>query len=213
MPYDLYVVTDEGLSRGLSHVQIAERAVLGGADVIQLREKTMSGKELLTIARRIRACIESSGALFIVNDRIDIAIASGADGVHLGQDDIPLDVARSIMPGPFIIGISVGSVEHAIRAEEGGADYVAVSPVFGTGSKKDAGPGLGTGMVEKISQVVSIPVIGIGGIGFHNVKEVISAGAEGIAVISAVVSSPDITRTTYELKSLINECKKNRSRV
>ncbi|MEI7434226.1 MAG: thiamine phosphate synthase [Methanomicrobiales archaeon] len=210
MPYDLYVITDEKLRKGLTHQQIAQEAVNGGADVIQLRDKGMSGRGLFITACEIRDITRIAGALFIVNDRIDIAIASGADGVHLGQDDLPLFVARQLAPGDFIIGISVGSVTEAVNAEAGGADYVAVSPVFGTGTKPDAGPGHGMAVVRAIRKNVSIPVIGIGGITKENVREVLLSGADGIAVVSAIISSEDITKASQELKSLIRHSKQIR---
>jgi len=205
MAYDLYVVTDEGLSQGLTHSRIAERAAFGGADVIQLREKNRTGVELYAIAKEIRECTTRTNTLFIMNDRLDIALASGADGVHLGQDDLPLQAARAIAPCPFIIGISVGTVEEAIQAEKEGADYVAVGPVFSTGSKSDAGPGLGLKRVSEVRRAVSVPVIGIGGINADNAGEVIAAGADGIAVISAVVSQVDVRGAAQELRQVIRQ--------
>ncbi len=207
MPYDLYVVTDAKLKIGLTHQQIAKKALAGGADVIQLRDKAMTGRELFNTACKIREITRNAGTLFIVNDRIDIAIASGADGVHLGQDDLPLCEARQIVPEDFIIGVSVGSVAEAVNAEAGGADYVAVSPVFGTGTKPDAGPGHGTTLITAIKQNISIPVIGIGGIQKENIREVLVAGADGVAVISAIINSDDIVKTTQEFKSLIRHNK------
>lgn len=203
MDYELYVVTDESLSHGRSHAEIARQAVSGGADVIQLRDKNYSGKELFKIATDIRRVTDGSGALFIVNDRLDIALACRADGVHLGQDDLPLSAARTIAPPPFIIGMSVGTVGEAIHAQDLGADYVAVSPVFSTGSKQDAGPGLGIQTVREISGAVAIPVIGIGGIHIGNAEELFRAGAQGVAVISAVVSSDDIPAAAQEFKQAI----------
>lgn len=203
MPYDLYVVTDGRLMAGLTHRQIAKDAVSGGADVIQLRDKELAGRELFNTACEIREITRSAGALFIVNDRIDIALASGADGVHLGQDDLPLYVARTLAPGKFIIGISVRSVTEAVNAEAGGADYVAVSPVFGTGTKPDAGPGIGTALITSIRKNISIPVIGIGGIRKENTREVIMAGADGIAVVSAVICSENPVSAAQELKSQV----------
>ncbi len=210
MAYDLYVVTDEQLSRGLSHLEIAEQALAGGADVIQLRDKQRGGHDLVSIARGICRCAKRCDAVFIVNDRIDIALASHADGVHLGREDIPLHLARELAPRPFIIGVSVGSLTEAVDAEKEGADYLAVSPVFSTASKSDAGPGLGTGLVRQIREQVRIPVIAIGGIGPQNVSEVIAAGADGVAVISAVVSSADISGSAREMKSIIARCKSER---
>lgn len=203
MAYDLYVVTDEGLSHGLTHARIAELAASGGADIIQLRDKNRTGRELYAIACEIRECTTRTNTLFIMNDRLDIALASGADGVHLGQDDLPMQVARAIAPRPFIIGISVGSVEEAVKAEKEGADYVAVGPVFSTLSKPDAGPGLGLHVLSAIKSAVSVPVIGIGGIGSDNAGAVIAAGADGVAVISAVVSQADVTCAAQKLRQVI----------
>lgn len=210
MPYDLYVVTDVKIRTGLTHNLIAKDAISGGADVIQLRDKEMTGRELFTAACKIRDITRNAGTIFIVNDRVDIALASGADGVHLGQEDLPLYEARKLAPIDFLIGISVGSVEEARNAEAGGADYVAVSPVFGTGTKPDAGPGHGTALVTAIKHTISIPVIGIGGIQKENVREVLQSGADGIAVVSAVIGTDNIVKATRELKSVIRYYKQTR---
>jgi thiamine-phosphate pyrophosphorylase len=210
MAYDLYVVTDEKLRPGLTHKKIALESVSGGADIIQLRDKEMTGRELFIAACEIREITNLAGALFIVNDRIDIALSSGADGVHLGQDDLPLPEARQLTPDDFIIGISVGSVAEAVNAEACGADYVAVSPVFETGTKPDAGQGHGTALITAIKQNISIPVIGIGGIQKENIREVLLSGADGIAVISAIVMSDNMVNAAQELKSLIRHYKKIR---
>ncbi|MDD1718518.1 MAG: thiamine phosphate synthase [Methanoregulaceae archaeon] len=210
MTYELYVITDERLSMGRTHGRIAAEAIRGGADVIQLRDKGMSARDLLAVAREIVVYTRAAGRLLIVNDRFDIALASGANGVHLGQDDLPLAHVRRFAPPGFVIGISVGSVAEAVSAEEGGADYVAVSPVFSTPSKADAGPGVGTGVLRAIRDHVSLPVLAIGGIDRANIREVIQAGADGIAVISAVVSSPDISAAAAELRSMVVRCKGER---
>ena len=208
MNWDLYVVTDEGLSRGKTHAEIAEEAVRGGAGVIQLREKSKESREIFEEACKI-ADICRDKAVFIVNDRLDIALAAGADGVHLGQSDIPLTEARKIAPKPFIIGISVGSVEDADEAVENGADYIAVSPVFDTGSKKDAGKGHGLALVQEIrAKYPDIPLIGIGGLNKTNVADAVRAGLDGIAVISAVVSQENIAESAKELLTVIKEAKK-----
>jgi len=207
MNLNLYVITDEGLAGGLPHSEIARRAVLGGANVIQLRDKSLPSREMVRVGREIREITRSTGAIFIVNDRLDIALACGADGVHLGQDDMGCGTARQLSPTGFIIGVSVGSVDEALAAEQQGADYVAVSPVFSTGSKPDAGPGYGLATVRDIRAAVSIPVIAIGGIGSANAADVIGAGADGIAVISAVVSQPDITAAARGLAAIIAAAK------
>jgi len=207
MKYDLYVITDEAIAGGLTHAEIALRAIAGGADVIQLRDKVCGCRELIRIGRALRMITINSGTLFMVNDRLDVALACGADGVHLGQDDIRVGVARQIAPPGFIIGVSVGTVDEAVRAEEEGADYIAISPVFSTVSKNDAGPGLGLDVIREIRRSVSVPVIAIGGINLDNVRQVIAAGADGVAVISVVVGSRDIIAASRELKKRISESK------
>ncbi len=207
MKLDLYVITDEEIAGGLSHAEIARRALAGGADVIQLRDKACGSGDLLRIGRVIREITRKTGALFIVNDRLDVALACGADGVHLGQDDLRADVARQIAPQGFIIGVSVGTREEAFRAEREGADYLALSPVFPTASKYNAGPGHGLEVLQDIRRNVSIPIIAIGGVNTGNVEDVIAAGAEGVAVISAVVGSPDIAASARQLRKLVRKGK------
>jgi thiamine-phosphate pyrophosphorylase len=207
MNLDLYVITDEGISGGRSHVEIARNAIDGGADVIQLREKFCACRDMVRAGREISCITRKAGALFIVNDRLDVALACGADGVHLGQGDIRIDTARQLAPRKFIIGVSVGSAEEAEEAILGGADYIAVSPVFETRSKDDAGPGHGLSLITAIRRRTRVPVIAIGGIDESNVREVIAAGAAGIAVISAVVGKPDISRAARDLRATIRKCK------
>jgi thiamine-phosphate pyrophosphorylase len=203
--FGFYVVTDECLSRGLSHSQIARQALEGGADVIQLRDKTMGGSALMMQAREIRRLTKEAGKLFIVNDRLDIALASGADGVHLGQEDMALADARALAPASFIIGVTVHDVNEAKEAERGGADYLGLSPIFSTGSKADAGAACGLEMIKAVKKAVSVPVVAIGGIGPSNARDVLEAGADGLAVISAVVGQPDVAAAARRLKAVISE--------
>jgi thiamine-phosphate pyrophosphorylase len=211
MSYELYVVTDERLSRGLSHVEIARRAARGGADVIQLRDKGLSGRDLYSVAKQVRAVLDRRDILFIVNDRVDVALATGADGVHLGQSDIPLLAVRAMVPQGFIIGVSVGNVEQAVEAERSGADYIALSPVFDTASKSDAGAGHGLTTLSEIRSMIDIPLVAIGGIDESNLCQVIEAGADGVAVVSAVVSQEDVESATRRLKAMVRRCKMARS--
>lgn len=213
MAYDLYVITDEKIGLSRPHTELAELALLGGADCIQLRDKELSGSALYRSASVIRSLTEDAGALFIMNDRLDIALASGADGVHLGQSDLPVSEARKIVPREFIIGASVGSVEEAIKAERAGADYLALSPTFSTRSKDDAGDGHGLLTLRELSASTRLPVIAIGGITRYNLGSVIAAGAEGVAVISAVVGERDVTRAAAELKTLILAAKRDKTNV
>jgi thiamine-phosphate pyrophosphorylase len=212
MGYDLYVITDTKLSGGRSHEEIARLAADGGADVVQLRDKTAGAKELVAAGKRIREITHRKGVLFVVNDRLDIALACGADGVHLGQGDLPARTARALVPGGFVIGVSAGTPQEAAGAAADGADYIAAGPVFPTASKEDAGPCIGLSVFREIrAAAAGVPLIAIGGIGLHNAREVILAGGDGIAVISAVVAQPDISGAARELKNRILECKRERS--
>jgi thiamine-phosphate pyrophosphorylase len=211
MHYDLYVVTDRGIANGLAHAEIARRAAKGGANVVQLRDKHLSGRELYMTALEVRQVTKEYDTAFIVNDSLDVALAVKADGVHLGQDDLPLKAARRITPEGFIIGISVGNAAQASKAEEEGADYIALSPVFDTASKDDAGSGRGLDVLKEIKKAVKIPVIAIGGIDRKNLSSVIRSGADGIAVISAVVGQKDIEAAARELAALIKKAKEGRA--
>jgi thiamine-phosphate pyrophosphorylase len=201
--YGLYVITDENLSDGMPHAEIARLACEGGADVIQLRGKNMNKAELLRAAKEIRKITSHHGALFFVNDHIDIAIASEADGVHLGQDDMSLENAMRITQMTMMIGISVSTLEEARAAERGGADYIGFGPIFETSSKHDAGSAVGLKFLRLMKNSVNIPVVAIGGITKENIADVILSGADGAAVISAVVSQKDIRKAAEELKTII----------
>jgi thiamine-phosphate pyrophosphorylase len=203
MDYGLYVVTDEQLSNGLNHPEIARRAIAGGADVIQLRDKTCDCAYLYRCAEEIRDIAREAGVPFIVNDRLDVALQIGADGVHLGQEDMPLKFARRVAPKDFIIGISAGTLQEALDAGRDGADYIGLGPIYLTASKSDAGESCGLGLLREVKSRVSIPLVAIGGIGAGNAADVIRAGADGIAVISAVVSQDDIEAAARSLKAII----------
>jgi thiamine-phosphate pyrophosphorylase len=195
----IYIVTDESISPGRNHLEIAQAAVAGYACCVQLREKNKPSRELYEIACAIRATTVGSNTLFIVNDRVDIAAAAHADGVHIGRQDLPLSAAREIMGPEAIIGVSIANVEEALEAEAGGADYVAVSPVFQTATKADAGIGLGLSTVSEVKKAVKIPVAAIGGISLENVASVAMAGADSAAVISAVVCADDMVQAIRSL--------------
>jgi thiamine-phosphate pyrophosphorylase len=211
MRLDVYVVTDASLSRGRSHVQVASEAIRGGADVIQLREKYASTRDLVEIGRALRALTRSTGTLLIVNDRIDVAMAIDADGVHVGQDDMPCDVARRILGPDKIIGVSTATPAEARRALADGANYLGVGAIYATASKPDAGAATGPGLISEIRQAVDLPVVAIGGINIHNAAEAVLYGADGVAVISAVVGAPDVRQATQSLRSVVEEAKGRRN--
>jgi thiamine-phosphate pyrophosphorylase len=186
----LYVVLDRTAARGRDLVELLALALAGGSRMIQLREKEWPSGRLLPLAEKLRAACAAAGATFIVNDRVDLALAVGADGVHLGQDDLPARAARPLLRPGMILGISTHSVEQARTAQADGADYVAVGSMFATTSKADfqlVGPDL----MRKLRGEIRVPLVGIGGITPDNVSEVIQAGADGVAVISAVCAAPD----------------------
>jgi thiamine-phosphate pyrophosphorylase len=210
MGYDLYVVTDRQLSHGRSHVEVARQALRGGADVIQLRDKEMSSRELYQEALEIRELTLSRKATFIVNDRLDIAMAVEADGVHLGQSDLPIDAARLLVPPWFIIGVSATTYEEGVQAAKAGAHYVGLGPIFPTGSKKDAAEACGLEVLSRLREKVSIPIVAIGGISRENAPAVIRAGADGVAVISAVVSQEDVAEAAKAMRRAVIEAKDGR---
>ncbi len=198
----LYLVTDRTLAKGRGLNDIVRAAVAGGVSCVQLREKQCSTRQFIDLARSLRSTLQSMNIPLIINDRLDIALAIEADGVHLGQDDMEIRDARKLVPAGFIIGISAESLEDAIRAEWEGADYIGISPVFQSGTKTDTACPLGLTGVKLIRSAVKMPIVGIGGINRENAASVISAGADGIAVVSAIVSADDPQHAAGELRQI-----------
>ncbi|OQX66265.1 MAG: thiamine-phosphate diphosphorylase [Desulfococcus sp. 4484_242] len=198
-----HVLTDTVLQSRFSHVELAEMAIAGGAHVIQFRQKQGSTRELTAIAKKMKRVCADGGAAFIVNDRIDVAMAARADGVHLGQDDFPISFARKLLGKDTIIGGSAATLEEARKCLSEGADYVGFGPVFPTGSKDDAGPASGIETLKKVVEAVPVPIIAIGGIGLENAPAVVKAGAHGIAVISAVCCQKDPRKAAQALRELL----------
>jgi thiamine-phosphate pyrophosphorylase len=200
----LYVITDERLGRGRSHLQIAEAAIQGGADVVQLRDKTASSRRLYDIAVQFRRLTREAEVSFVVNDRLDVALAADADGVHIGREDLPASVVRRILGPGKILGVSAETVEEAVTAEKDGADYLGVGPVFeARGSKADAGEPLGLDLIARIRRDCRLPIVAIGGINAENARLVRDAGADAAAVISAVASAEDVAQAARRLKLLL----------
>ena len=197
----LYVITDRLLSRGRTHLDVVEKALAGGATCIQLREKDpfVTTREFFCLAEKLRRLTGGKGVALIINDRLDIALAVGADGVHLGQDDLPFSVARRLLPPTMVLGASAGDPRQARKAAAEGAAYLGTGAVFGTSTKPDAGAAIGPGALAAVCRSVEIPVVGIGGIDAANAGEVIAAGAAGVAVISSVVGAKDITAAAREI--------------
>jgi thiamine-phosphate pyrophosphorylase len=199
---DLYPVTCERLSAGRSNLEVLKAVVRGGARIIQLREKEYSKRDLFALALTFREVTARAGLLLIINDHLDIALAVGADGVHLGQDDLPLAAARRLAPD-LLIGISTHCPDEAMDAEQEGADYVNIGPVFATSTKAGADRGLGLGAVAAIASRLSVPFTVMGGITAANLDELLAVGARRIAMITAITQAADISRAVRVLRERI----------
>ncbi len=205
--YSVYLVTDRGLSRGRSTLEILQGAVRGGVTCVQLREKNCPIRDFIEQANSIKAYLRAHDIPLIINDRLDVAQAVGADGVHLGQSDMPLNVAREILKDSMMIGISAESLGDAIEAEKGGADYIGVSPIYATPTKTDTAPPFGLEGLREIRNAVRIPLVAIGGLTKDNAGEVIKHGADGVAVVSAIVSADDPELATKELLKTVTQAR------
>lgn len=196
----LYLVTDEYcLPSGRNLFDAVEEALQAGVTLVQYREKNGPGKSMLEKSRKLIALCHKYNVPLLVNDRLDIALLSGADGVHLGQDDIPVAEARRLAGENFLIGATAHNVEEALAAEAAGADYLGCGAVFATHTKKDTVP-LGLDGLQAIRKAVRIPIVGIAGITPDNYRLVLGTGANGIAVVSAILGAPDITDAVNKLK-------------
>ncbi len=198
---DFYLVTDSELSRKGTLSDVGG-AVESGCKIIQYREKNKNTKEMINEASEIKKLCKDN-AIFLVNDRIDVALAAGADGVHIGQDDMPIDIARKLLGAEKIIGLTVHNRDEAIEAEQNGADYVGLGPIFDTATKKDAGKGIGPDSIREVKNAITIPVVAIGGINKENCRNVIESGADSLVAISAIVCSEDVKRETQDFIEII----------
>lgn len=197
--YGYYFITDSDLSRA-GNPQDVREAVACGVSVIQFRSKLASTAQMIDEAQALKQLCGDS--LFIVNDRVDVALSVDADGVHLGQDDMPLTMARGLLGHEKIIGVTVHSFDEAKKAQTESADYLAISPIFPTHTKKDAGQPVGIALLQEISACVDLPIVAIGGITLDNARDVVSAGAEAICAISAVVTQRDIRQCIKQFQEI-----------
>jgi thiamine-phosphate pyrophosphorylase len=203
----LHVLTDETQQGRFSHLELARLAALGGADVVQLREKRpRPTAELVRLARAMAELLGAWGAGLIVNDRADVAVAAMARGVHLGRGDLAPRRAREILGPDAVIGATANCLDQALLAAAGPVDYLGVGPVFSTRSKDRPAPILGLDGLAVIARAVEVPVVAIGGITPERVQEVIAAGAHGVAVLSAVVGDPDPVRATRRMREALCAC-------
>ena len=194
----LHVLTDHDLAQGRDMLTVARAALEGGATVIQLRDKLANTRTLVEEGLALRTLTRAYNALLIVNDRIDVALAVDADGAHIGQDDMPASLARTLLGTNRLLGVSAGNLDEAYLAVEAGADYLGVGPIYTTHSKIDAGHPVGLPLLHELANRYTVPLVAIGGIKVNSVVDILQSGASGVAVISAIVASDDITAATRE---------------
>jgi thiamine-phosphate pyrophosphorylase len=199
---DVYPVTCERLSQGRSNLEVLEAVIQGGSKIIQLREKDYSKRDLYHLAMKFRKSTTRAGVLLIINDHVDVALAVEADGVHLGQEDLPVQVARKLAP-ELLIGASTHSLEQALQAEKDGADYINIGPIFSTETKEGVKPVLGPEAIATISPQVKVPFTVMGGINEENIDQVLAEGAGRVAMVTAITKAADIAVQVKSLKEKI----------
>lgn len=201
----LYLVTDRPLSLGRDLEQIVREAVEGGATIVQLREKDTPTGEFVALAKRLKALLAPLGVPLIINDRVDVALAADADGVHIGQSDMPYEDARRLLGHNKIIGLSVENFEDLERANALDVDYVGISPVYGTPTKSDTAEPFGLEGLRKAVKMSAHPTVAIGGMNAQTIAEVMQAGTDGVAVVSAICSAPSPRKAAEELKEIVTQ--------
>ena len=199
--YSIYLVTDRDLMSTETLEEAVEQAIIGGCTLVQLREKDCSSLDFYNTAVKVKEITDKYNVPLLINDRLDIALAVDAAGVHVGQSDLPATVVRKIIGEDKIIGVSTGTLEQALKAQQDGADYIGVGAMYATGTKKDANP---TSMEElkKIRESVSLPIVVIGGISKERIKDFDGMGIDGLAIVSAIIAQKDIVKATRELKNM-----------
>jgi thiamine-phosphate pyrophosphorylase len=204
----VYVITaGPAQARGRSHLEIADAAIRGGATAVQLRMKDAPARTIVETARAIASRCREAGVAFIVNDRIDVALVSEADGAHVGQDDLPAGAARALLGTAPLLGVSAATVEEAGAAAQAGADYLGVGAVYATTTKAEAGAAVGLARIRDVAASSDLPVVGIGGINVGNAAAVIHAGAAGVAVITAVTMAEDMAEATRRLRQEVDRAR------
>lgn len=202
--FRLYLVTDRTQTGGRPLLPLIEQALRAGLKAVQLREKDLSTRRLLALGREVLACTRAYGARLLINDRIDVALALGADGVHLRSDSVPIPVARRLLGVDRLLGVSTHSVKDVMEASAAGADFVVLGPVFDTPSKRAYGAPLGLVPLAESASHCSIPIFAIGGLNASRVREVSEAGAFGIAVVSSILGAPDVEAATRALQEALH---------
>jgi len=203
----LYLVTDRKLAGHRNLLEVVQKAIKGGVTVVQLREKDLSTREFYELGIRAKELLPPDVPL-LIDDRLDLALAIGTDGLHLGQRDLPVEIARKLLGPPAIIGLSVENLSQLQAAKQLPVDYLAISPVFSTPIKTDTGPAWGLDGLRTARELTCLPLVAIGGINENNAASVIQAGADGVAVVSAICAAPDPEEAARRLKNIILEARK-----
>jgi thiamine-phosphate pyrophosphorylase len=206
--WSLYLVTDRGLAAGRSLAEIVKAAIAGGASVVQLREKECNTGEMIRLAQQLLAITQPLGVPLIVNDRVDVALAADADGVHVGQEDMPATIARRLIGPEKILGVTAASPEEARRAVADGADYIGCNAVFPTPTKTDTGTPMGIEGFRQLAHSVPVPVVAIGGINASNAGALVRAGAAGVAVVSAIMAAEDPEEAARVLRRVVDQARR-----
>ncbi len=200
----LYFITDSELTKqGI--MQDVKDVIEAGCRIVQYRENEKGRREMVEEAAEIASLCREKNVLFIVNNHVDVALAVNADGVHLGWQDMPAAIARKLLGKGKIIGLSTHSVEESIKAEELGVDYISIGPIFHTDTKKDAGKPVGIGLIREVKKAVKLPIVAIGGINGENLQQVLEAGADAVAMISAIVASNNVEETVKMIVGRIDD--------
>lgn len=205
----LYLVTDRGLTLGRDLLEVIKDAIEGGVTMIQLREKDSTTLEFYNLAIEVKKLTQAYNIPLIINDRLDIALACDADGLHIGQSDLPYAAARRIIGHNKIIGLSVENIQDTIEANNLDVDYIGISPVFDTPTKNDTAKALGLTGVSEIVKISKHPAVGIGGINKSNARDIILSGATGVSVVSAILSATDPTDSAKELLEIVKQAVKS----
>lgn len=203
LPFGIYALTSHAHSLGRSNIEVAKEILAAGVPILQYREKSKKLKEMYEECLVLRNLTRQAGALFIINDHSDLALAVGADGVHIGQDDLPLSKVREFVGPDLIIGVSTHSPAQARAAVDGGADYIGVGPLFATNTKVDVCDPVGLNYLDYVVKNSAIPFVAIGGIKEHNLADVMKAGARTVALVTEIVGSPNITGKIKRLQDIM----------
>ena len=203
LPAGIYALTSELHSQGRSNIEVASKIVASGVPILQYREKSKKVRKMYEECLVLRAMTQQYGALFIINDHLDLALAVGADGVHIGQDDLPLSKVRELVGHDLLIGVSTHSPAQALAAVSGGADYIGVGPLFATKTKIDVCDPVGLDYLDYVVKNLDIPFVAIGGIKEHNLADVIQAGARTVALVTEIVGNPDIMSKIKRLQFIM----------